>query len=161
WAGFHVLGDHFYEPIPNLRELASSYDESPREILGHPIRLEDFEAEHVERVERYGTEFAPAVREQNYDFANFYFGPTDALSYYALLRERKPSAVIEIGQGMSTRVAVAALQKNAQETGSVPTMLSIDPYSRLLGAELKPQAIHFNVTAQRIQDVPTALLFEL
>ena len=46
--------------------------------------------------ERYGTEFAQAVREQNYDFANCYFCPTDALSYYALLRERKTYAVIEI-----------------------------------------------------------------
>src|SRR5262249_45705958 len=105
--------------------------------------------------------FAQAVREQSYDFANFYFRATDALSYYALLRERKPSAVIEIGQGMSTRIAVAALQKNAQETSSVPTMLSIDPYSRLLSAELNPQAIHFNVMAQRIQDVPSALVLDL
>lgn len=154
--GFHILGDHFYEPIPNVRDLEAGYDESPREIPGHPLKLEDFESAHAQRLHQFGPEFIAAVRSQGWDMHNYYFWGADALSYYALLRERKPPAVIEIGQGQSTRIAIAALEKNAEETGDSPLMVSIDPYTRLLGAEIKPQRVRFEAIEKPIQHVPVS-----
>lgn len=152
--GLHVVGDHFYEPIPNLRELAANYDGSRRDIPGHDLRLEAFEAAHVARLERYGPEFHEAVKAFGFDPSNYYFRGADAVSYYALLREMKPASVVEIGQGSSTRVALAALERNAEEKGVAAAFASIDPYTRLLGAELKPRHTRFEQIHKPLQQVP-------
>jgi hypothetical protein len=44
---------------------------------------------------------------------NFYFAGIDALYYYSFIRTKKPKRIIEIGQGFSTRIALAALTQNA------------------------------------------------
>ena len=154
--GLHVVGDHFYEPIPNLRELAANYDGSPRAIPGHDLKLAGFETAHAARITRYGPEFDAAVSGFGFDSGNYYFRGADALSYYCLLREMKPDSVVEIGQGCSTRVALAALERNAKETGKAAAFVSIDPYTRLLGAELKPQHTRFEQLHLPLQKVPVA-----
>lgn len=152
--GLHVIGDHFYEPIPNLRELAANYDGSPRPIPGHDLQLSRFEAGHSARLKQHGDEFEEAVKAFGFDLTNCYFRGADALSYYCLLRETKPESVVEIGQGSSTRVALAALERNAAETGVAASFVSIDPYTRLLGAELKPARVRFEQIHQPLQEVP-------
>ncbi len=152
--GLHVIGDHFYEPIPNLREIEANYDGAPRAIPGHSLELEDFESRHAARLERYGPEFAEAVKSFGFDVTNYYFRGADALSYYCLLRETKPSSVVEIGQGSSTRIALAALERNAEETGTAASFVSIDPYTRLLGEEIKPKHTRFEQIHQPLQQVP-------
>ena len=87
--GLHITGDHFYEPIPNLRELAANYDGSLRPIPGHDLQLAQFEAAHAARIGRYGPEFEEAVKATGFDPTNYYFRGADALSYYCLLREAK------------------------------------------------------------------------
>jgi hypothetical protein len=151
--GLHVVGDHFYEPIPNLKHLRSTYDPSPSPIPGHDLSIQHFEQEHLERLKKYGPEFLSAVSEFGYDDANYYFRGADALSWYCLLRELKPSSVVEVGQGSSTRVAFSALERNARETGQKPKFVSIDPYTRLLGSELKSEQVHFEQWHEPIQKV--------
>ncbi len=154
--GLHITGDHFYEPIPNLRELAANYDGRPRPIPGHDLQLAQFETAHAARIERYGSEFEEAVKATGFDPTNYYFRGADALSYYCLLRESKPDSVVEIGQGSSTRVALAALERNAAETGTEASFVSIDPYTRLLGSELKPVHTRFEQIHQPLQALPVA-----
>lgn len=151
--GLHVVGDHFYEPIPNLRELAETYNGSPRDIPGHDLSVHRFEAAHVARLERFGAEFIREVQNFGFDPTNYYFRGADAVSYYCLLREMKPESVVEVGQGSSTRVALAALERNATETGRVARFVSIDPYTRLLGSELKPEHVQFEQWHEPIQKV--------
>ncbi|MDB6073767.1 MAG: hypothetical protein JWO89_1407 [Verrucomicrobiaceae bacterium] len=152
--GLHITGDHFYEPIPNLREIEANYDGSPRPIPGHDLQLAQFEDAHAARIDRYGPEFTEAVRAFGFELVNYYFRGADALSYYCLLRETKPDSVVEIGQGSSTRVALAALERNAIETGRAASFVSIDPYTRLLGAELKPEHTRFEQLHLPLQQVP-------
>lgn len=151
--GLHVVGDHFYEPIPNLKELEAGYDPSPHQIPGHDLEVVRFEQAHASRLEKFGREFTVEAARQGYDEANYYFRGADALSWYCLLRELKPSSVVEVGQGSSTRVAVAALEKNASETGTKPRLLSIDPYTRLLESGLSPERVHLEQWHQPIQKV--------
>jgi cephalosporin hydroxylase len=158
--GLHVLGDHFYEPIPNLRELEANYDSSHRLIPGHSLELADFESRHAARIERYGSEFAEATKAFGFDETNYYFRGADALSYYCLLRDTKPASVVEIGQGSSTRVALAALERNAVETGAAATFVSIDPYTRLLGEEIKSDHTRFEQIHQPLQALPVNELLE-
>jgi len=151
--GLHVVGDHFYEPIPNLRELKAVYDSSVHDIPGHDFSLDRFALSHAARLEKYGTEFADAAARFGYDDTNYYFRGADALSWYCLLRETKPDSVVEVGQGSSTRVALAALEKNAAETAQMAKLLSIDPYTRLLGNELNPERVQFEQWHEPVQRV--------
>jgi hypothetical protein len=154
--GLHITADHFYEPVPNLRELAKHYDAAPRSIPGHDLSIARFEAGHVARLQCFAGEFAAEVAKFGFDPTNYYFRNADALSYYCLLREQKPTSVVEIGQGSSTRVALAALQRNSLETGSKARFLSIDPYTRLLRVQLKTEHVEFEQWHKPIQAVPTA-----
>ncbi|MBK8095018.1 MAG: class I SAM-dependent methyltransferase [Verrucomicrobiaceae bacterium] len=124
------------------------------DIPVHRLALQDFEPAHIARIERYGAEFLAATVSFGFDSANYYFSGADAMSYYCLLREMKPDSVVEVGQGSSTRVAIAALEKNAAETGIAARFVSIDPYTRILGSEVKPQQIIFECVHQPIQAVP-------
>lgn len=152
--GLHVVGDHFYEPIPNLRELKRSYDGTPHVIPGQDISPGRFESAHVSRLRTFGPEFTSSVNPMGYDDTNYYFRGADAVSWYCLLRELKPTSVVEVGQGSSTRVALAALQKNAAETGVKASFVSIDPYNRLVGAELSPNGVFFEQLHHPVQAVP-------
>ncbi len=151
--GLHVVGDHFYEPIPNVRELKTHYDPSLHVIPGHDLSLGRFEDAQVARLETFGPEFASAASSFGYDDTNYYFRGADAMSWYCLLRDTKPDSVVEVGQGSSTRVALAALEKNAEETGHAPKLLSIDPYTRLLGTELKSSKVQFEQWHEPVQKV--------
>jgi hypothetical protein len=151
--GLHVVGDHFYEPIPNLRELKDTYDGAPRGIPGHDLSVERFEIKHADRLDKFGPEFSESVKVFGFEETNNYFYGADAVSYYCLLREMKPESVVEVGQGSSTRVALAALEKNAEESGVYARFVSIDPYTRLLGSELLPKSVQFEQWHEPIQNV--------
>ena len=154
WLGLHVVADHFYEPIPNLREIEENYDDSPLAIPGHPLDLQNFELCHAKRLERFGPEFTEAVKQFDFDPINNYFKGADALSYYCLLRDLKSESVVEIGQGSSTRIALAALDRNAAENGTAPKLTSIDPYARLGGQLLKPVRTEFKEIREPLQKLP-------
>jgi hypothetical protein len=60
-----------------------------------------------------------------YDPKNPFFGLTDAAVCYAVLRERRPSQVVEVGSGNSSRVVRAALDRNGDGR-----LVCIDPEPR-------------------------------
>jgi hypothetical protein len=63
----------------------------------------------------------------------------DSLVLYAMIRARKPRLAIEIGSGESTRISLAALQKNAAE-GAPGRLIAVEPYPRpFLKAMVSPQ----------------------
>jgi hypothetical protein len=46
--GFQIVGDHFYEPIPNLKALAECYQETRlRELLHVTMDFYEVEANHI------------------------------------------------------------------------------------------------------------------
>jgi len=57
---------------------------------------------------------------------NGYFGPADVAFYWALIRSHRPSTVVEVGSGYSSRVALRALAKNGSGR-----LICIDPSPRL------------------------------
>ena len=124
-AGFHVTGNHFYEPVPDTRAVAASYDDGPRE-LGIDFRLAEAERYALALAADYGCEARADLDRFGYAEPNHLFFGIDALLLYGLLRRTKPSRVVEIGRGFSTIVAVAALERN----GTGATLVSIDPFDR-------------------------------
>lgn len=153
--GLHIVGDHFYEPIPNLRELEATYDPTPRPIPGHDLSIDRFESAHAERLQTFAPEFETVVQPFGYDPTNYFFRGADALSWFSLLRELKPHTIVEIGQGVSTRIAIAALERNTADGTPSATLLSIDPHPRLRDDTLHPKHTELEQIHHPIQSMPT------
>ena len=63
-----------------------------------------------------------------FSMGNGGFGPGDADYLYQLIRTVKPRRILEIGSGHSTKIATAALKRNAQETPGDYSLTCIEPY---------------------------------
>lgn len=150
--GFHLVADHFYELYPNTRQLAGNYDEGPRALPGIDLRQAECEARAVRLLGLYGAEFQQTTERFGFTDSNFYFRGLDALMLYVILRDLKPAKLVEIGQGYSTRVALAALERNAADTGTRPLFVSVDPYPRFVAKEI-PTCITLELLEKPIQQV--------
>lgn len=139
--GYHLTADHFYDPVPNTRTVARRYRDDPWRFPLAALALEESEARGLALVAQWGEEFLAALGTCGYDPGNSLFPPVDALFLYALLREHAPRVVLEVGQGQSTRVALAALARNARERGISPRFVSVDLVDRSNGRV--PQEVHF------------------
>lgn len=68
-------------------------------------------------------------------FDQGWFATLDAVAAYAILRERRPTQIIEVGSGHSTRFMARALHDAGNEAG----ILAIDPQPRAAIAALAPR----------------------
>src|SRR5262245_34969491 len=109
--GFHVTGNHFYELVPDTRLVESKYTYSPRLSEAIDWRFSECEQEALRLMKTYGEEFDATSGKFGFTQVNNYFRGGDALILYCFLRDLKPTKMIEVGQGFSTRVALAALER--------------------------------------------------
>jgi Methyltransferase domain len=156
--GFHVTADHFYEVIPNTRELKRTYKQGRRDCLGIDFQYEQSQALCANILGTYGAELYKSGLRFGYYEDNAYFRGVDALALYCFVREFKPNRVIEIGQGFSTRVTLAALHENASTSNQKPSFLSIDPYSRFAP---KSEVVRFEVKNESLQAAMPFVLNQL
>jgi hypothetical protein len=83
----------------------------------------------------------------------------DAAALHCMLRDLCPRRVVEIGSGLSTLVAAAALTRNRTETGRAAELITIDPYpAAMLQAARLPG---WRLLAEPVQDVPLGFFAEL
>lgn len=131
--GAHVVPVHFYEPIPDTRQLDPSLWEGVREMPGIDLRVE----EQLDRLRRFAARYRPEY--ERFPFAstgtpheyfdnNGQFASTDAEVLHCMLRDYRPRRVIEVGSGFSSLVAAAALRLNAREDGPAGELICIEPY---------------------------------
>lgn len=148
-AGFHVTADHFYEPIPNTREIEAGYSAERRNLVGIDFDLAASEHYITKILDKYAAEFYDTTKEFGYYEDNAYYRGVDALILYCVIREINPRRMIEVGQGFSTRVSIAALERNAAGSDFTPHFISVDPYARFT-----PDAknIKFEILKQPLQD---------
>lgn len=158
--GVHIVGNHFYEPIPATKEIRSFYREDLRMPAGHYANAKEWEAIFSDWINSFGSECLAEAQKFGYDPEGFFFRPADALVWYCLLRSRKPAVVIEVGQGDSTRIALAALSRNIRDTGSSPQFISIDPYDRLSETARNIPGLIFENKQDRIQNIDPQWLLE-
>lgn len=83
--------------------------------------------EAIYRYEGRFLDFEDASRNDvGYSFRNDYFGSPDTEVLYAIVREIRPSSVVEVGSGHSTRVIRQAIVDGHLDT----RLISIDPQPR-------------------------------
>ena len=126
--GFHIIPDHFYQPIPHLQDLSPKIWEKKSRLVS--IDMNEKRQLHFLRkvfplFKREYNQFPhqPTVNEYDFHFGNGAFDGIDALVLYCMIRYFKPKKIIEVGSGWSTRIAAKAALKNGNSK-----LTSIEPY---------------------------------
>jgi hypothetical protein len=159
--GFHLLGDHFYEPIPNTEIIKEQHEDLPRSCHHINFNFNEAVQKTAKLLEQWGQEFYDSVSNYDYREINYYFRGLDAILLYCLIRELKPRSIVEIGQGISTKITLAALEDNYRETQVKPKFISIDPYSRFTFQKGKKINIEVELMQVPLQEISTSLFANL
>ena len=128
-VGVNLTPNHFYWPVPDLAELEKS--EWPT-YPGPPdcsFRLRQQRDLAREFFHLYSPEFqfGPQAIEGSYHHGNGYFESCDAEIAYCMVRRWKPSRIVEIGSGYSSRILAAALRENIANDGIAGELITVDP----------------------------------
>lgn len=128
--GFHITPVHFYEPIPDSRELSPTLWTTKSSLAGIDMNSTD-QVELLKPLGAYQSELAQQAvanaEPGQFCFNNGLFDHTDAKVLYGLVRHCKPKRIIEVGSGFSSLVASHAIAKNRSE-GHDGTLTCIEPY---------------------------------
>lgn len=138
--GYHIRPIHYYEPIPDFREITLEQINRQRKYPAIDFAWDD-QLALLDVLADYHNE----LLETSFEFENPYFNGLDAAVYYSLIRHLQPQRIIEIGGGYSTRIANSALTRNRQGQ-----LICIEPYpeDRLVGADLNVEIIR-----KRVEDI--------
>ena len=149
--GYHVRPIHYYEPLPDFRAITSEATRRRRvsaaidfDLPGQQVLLQRLGVAYHAELDTL------AAAPGGFDFHNPYFAGLDAAMYYALVRELRPGRVIEIGSGMSTRIADRALQKNRQD-GHAAELICIEPFPQ---PRLTVDMPRLTLLQQTVESVP-------
>lgn len=133
--GYHVRAIHYYEPLPDFRRITMDAATEPR--VSPAIEF-DLGSQRV-LARRLAAACHGELASIAFDFTNGYFGGTDAATYYALIRHLHPRRIVEVGSGMSTRIAAEALERNQQD-GWPGALFCIEPDPQPRLTDNMPQA---------------------
>jgi hypothetical protein len=158
--GLHIVADHFYEPVPNLRLIRRNYRESPLDLPQIRMDLQVAADRHVARLEAFAHEFFSESTKLGYVEKNHYFRGADAISLYCFVRSEAIRRIVEIGQGYSTLVVAAALSRNGQESNVDSELISVDPYERLPVSLEHTDHLSFRNIPSTVQDIELEQLTE-
>lgn len=132
-VGVYPLLDHFYEPLAFPAKYLELPLEADRALPGIDFR-DEAQLELLGAL-RFGDELLGIPREYEDEegtepaYNNYAFGSGDAEILYSLIRHLRPSRIVEVGSGHSTRFAVRAARANAAEDpGYRCRHVCIEPY---------------------------------
>ena len=126
--GLHLTPVHFYQPIPDTREISRRYCDQPRNCHIDFFRQEQLN--FLMQVTKYQEEYN-AFEIQRSSAKRFYldndaFTGIDPHVYHCMIRHYQPRRIIEIGSGHSTILAAEALELGPPGY----SFTAIDPYAR-------------------------------
>lgn len=165
WRIVRVKNGHYYSPVPSIKELQRDapriFDRSLRSLPGVELN----EAHQLALL----TQFTPFYEEQpfpetpqdgiRYFFDQYYYGRSDALFLYSMIRLFRPRRIVEIGSGFSSAVM---LDTNERFLDRSIRFTFIEPESARLRKLLKPEDHNaVAVVEQRIQDVDPRIVDQL
>jgi Methyltransferase domain len=131
--GWHITPVHYYQPIPDSRELSSDLWSSCSSMSGVDIN-EQFQVELLKKFHAAFRSEYDCFPASSGDPFRFHFGQTsfcavDAELLYCMIRHFKPRRMVEVGSGVSTLLAAEAIRKNETE-GYACSFTAIEPYPR-------------------------------
>ena len=147
-AGFTVLPNHYYSPVPDLNVLTQ--DQLSARYPLHGVAIDEGEHRALLSAFKMVQAETTAFRTRNTPttdgrwYSGGAFGLLDAQVAYAMVRTQKPKRIIEIGTGFSTLAMAEACERNAAE-GHPVEFTTIDPYPSFAVA-LNPKGLTRNLT---------------
>lgn len=121
YLNVHIIPVHYYSPIPNVGELKPEIFTKVNECIGIELSID----EQIRKVGpiflKYQNEYTPPV--------NGGLSQVDSFVLYAMIRNRKPFVLIEIGSGESTKISLSALSENEKE-GTTCHFTAIEPFPK-------------------------------
>jgi len=126
-SGVHVTPVNCYQPIPDTRTLDDGLWHDRSELVAIDLNT-DVQLELLTReFPRFRNEYEAIPHERPAAGDGFYltngmFDGTDALVYYCIIRHFQPKVVVEVGSGLSTRLAALAALRNGHSS-----VIAIDP----------------------------------
>lgn len=142
----HITPADYNSPIPNVAKLKDDVFSRVHSSAGLDWNVRD-QLLLLDLFKKYENEFQP--------YPNIGLSLVDAYALYAMIRNRKPSVMIEVGSGESTRIALAALDRNGEE-GHVADFYAIEPYPS--EALEKMSRGRFHLMQKDVQDVDVEFL---
>jgi hypothetical protein len=156
--GYHVRPIHYYEPLPDFRNINVERLRHRRPFPAIEFSLARQVDLLTELGSKYNREISAIAALSEYDFRNPYFPGFDACAYYALIRHLRPQVIMEIGSGYSTQIASLALKRNQAEEGASGELVCIEPFpeTRLTDSNAK-----FTLIQRHVQDLDPASFAKL
>ena len=152
--GLQVVLKTYYSPIPDLAQLPDGVWDARDPLRGIVLDLdaqmafvESDLAGHIAEL-KWGTDVA---REHSYDPGNDSYPLVDARMLYAMVRHLRPTRIVELGSGQTTRVMAQACRENVRD-GAPAQLRAFDPFPTAVDDGLPGLAELVRVKAQDIPD---------
>jgi len=163
--GIHIVPNHFYQPIPDVRYLDNHLWETPSALVGIDMDeqsqaelLSEFYGAYKHEYDLFPT--SKTGRPYDYFVNNGGFESVDGEILYCIIRHFKPKRIIEIGSGNSTYLSASAIQKNKEEDPKYTCELTaIEPYPNKV---LQDGFLNLsNLIKEPVQNIPLSIFKEL
>lgn len=147
FLNLHITPVDYSSPIPNTCRLDEEIFEKVYDETGLDLNVRE-QMHYLDHIfPKYFTEYAPS--------ANAGLTLVDSYILYAMIREKKPKVMIEVGSGESTKISLLALEKNEQE-GTKCEFYAIEPYPKDFLRRISKE--NFNLIDKELQCVDIELL---
>ena len=158
--GYHIRKFHYYDPLPNFSDITQEQVLKRRISTAIDWNLEA-QINWLQKLSLYQSEIDQIKDKKDYDlrfnFLNDFYSKVDAAIYYSLIREIKPTKIIEIGCGYSTQIAALAITKNQQE-GKTGKIICIEPYPEPQLVEAK---LDVELLIERVENIDLTIFEQL
>lgn len=156
--GVFPIRDHYYEPLFNMKKLKYLLRED-RSLPG--IDMNEDEQIRILSKFHYQDELKMIPKQYESDtkfwYGNGSYGNGDSEYLYSIIRLIKPSKIIEVGCGNSTKMALMAIEKNKEEDPEyICDQLCIEPYEQPWLEQLP-----VTVLRKKLEDVDCSLFDQL
>jgi hypothetical protein len=160
-----ALRGHFDSPVPSIKEIkrreAQIWGEPPRTIEGIDLR-EDAQLALLETLAQYSAQWVFEAHEKaplRFYYENRFFGYSDGILLFSMLRHLRPRKLIEVGSGFSSALI---LDTNDHYLDGALDCTFIDPYPRrLFSVMTERDHRQAKVLQKPVQEVDVALFEQL
>jgi len=159
--GITVSPNHYYWPVPDLRELESRKWPEIEPVgldLAFDRQLDFLQTVVPQYQAEWESDSAPFF-SVGYNYNNGFFETVDAEIAYCLVRHYKPRRIVEVGGGYSSRVMAAALDLNLKLDGVLGELVTIDPHPDRFPRKGLSDRLH--LITQSVQEVDLDVFLSL
>jgi hypothetical protein len=159
--GYHLVPANYYSPIPDLETIPQRVWSDPAAMPGVSwdltAQLTWLRAELEPRLGEFGAGADPPGTAEGYYYRNRFFNALDADLLYAIIRNRRPPRVLEVGSGFSTLAIERAATRNRDEGAP----LRHDVFDAFPSGRLGPVRDRLELHAVAAETIPVAAFAEL